>query len=187
MIAITLDDVASKKVFRYEVAQDVGARGVRYVDLKEWPALVSATPIRSITQAIANILCYGGGASDGPTLPKVVRYPLRTSLNQRGWVLFERTRIESDGTPKTATGGDKREETANHDVGDGVDGGSGQRKGGPWLDPSFPGSTCWSGQYTDEFWTAVASLRTGPRDSAVCFRRFPTRALDEKDTGGPVF
>lgn len=187
MIAITLDDVASKKVFRYEVAQDVGARGVRYVDLKEWPALVSATPIRSITQAVANILCYGGGASDGSTLPKVVRYPLRTSLNQRGWVLFERTRIESDGTPKTATGGDKREETANHDVGDGVDGGSGQRKGGPWLDPSFPGSTCWSGQYTDEFWTAVASLRTGPRDSAVCFRRFPTRALDEKDTGGPVF
>lgn len=186
MIAITLDDVASKKVYRYDVAKNVNGR-VMYVDLKEWPALVSATPIRSITQAIANVLCYGGGSSDGSTLPKVVRYPLRTSLNQRGWVLFDKTHLNPDASPRTATEFGAREGTANHDVGNGVDKQAEERGHDPWLDPSFPGSTCWSGKFTGEFWMAVDSLREGPRDSVVCFRRFPTRALDEKDIGGPIF
>ncbi|RRD50571.1 RES family NAD+ phosphorylase [Arachnia propionica] len=172
--SITLDDVVSKRIYRYDVQLP---DEFEFVDLRRWPALVSATPIRSITQAIANTLCYGHSlsrkkTSDGYSglidkLPRVIRYQLRTALDKCGWVLFEPTFFKG-GRLKTidhvvklldcgTTPSDKKAgadtwknremlrcDTANHDVGWQP---SSQRKDSmvePWCSPDLSAVLSWS-------------------------------------------
>ncbi|RRD47445.1 hypothetical protein [Tessaracoccus sp. OH4464_COT-324] len=183
-IAVTLREATGVAVHTYEVASasskgDVGSR--ECLDLSSWPAHISATPIRSATQALSNCLCYDNKEDK---LPRLIKYPLRTALDCFGLVVLEPTYIayknESAELIPYRDAPDQPEaerldlsKTANHDVSEEVELPDGSGKT-PWLRPGTQSAQWWSDcAETEEYWRCMREMKQMPRDSVVCFRRFP--------------
>lgn len=182
-IAITLDDVLMHRIYEYRVDAQSGP-AIRCLDLSAWPALVSATPIRSVTQAVANYMCYSRDGQLDTGYPKCIRYPLRTSLSEFGLAVFEPTFFREGGL-KPAEHLDYRCGTANHDVvvseGKALKG-----EDQPWLVPDMTGASLWYQGDTkaSEYWRSLHSMKFSPRGSVTCLRRFPI--ADSFDLGSII-
>lgn len=163
-IAVTLDDVLSRGIYVYQTYWDT--RKQQCFDLSGWPALVSATPIRSATQALAGWIC-----EKYPTCElKLIQYPLRTSMELRGFVVLEPTHLtkKEGDEPRSLIvykeGENELEETANHEPKSNVN--HGESDGvALWFEKK---SESW------DYWRGLESLMRQPHDSVVCFRRFPS-------------
>lgn len=163
-IAVTLDDVLSQGIYVYKTYWDI--RNQQCFDLSGWPALVSATPIRSATQALASWICEKLYACE----LKLIQYPLRTSMGLRGFVVLEPTYLMKNDGDKTHSmvlyeeGENKLERTANHEPKSNVH--HGESDGvALWFEKK---SESW------DYWRGLESLMRQPHDSVVCFRRFPS-------------
>ena len=173
-IAVTLDDVLSQSIYVYQTYWDIRAQ--QCFDLSGWPALVSATPIRSATQALAGWICE----NLSPCEVKLIQYPLRTSMELRGFVVLEPTYLETKPGNETRSmvlheeGRNNLETTANHKPTSKVH--HGETDGAAlWFEKK---SQSW------DYWRGLESLRRQPHDSVVCFRRFP--CPDSADLDGDV-
>jgi len=178
-LTIHLNDVISKVIYVYTMRGD---DRIECYDLSNWPAVLAATPLRSSTQAIANWICYDAHSrpNDRKEKPEPIRYPLRTGMSDYGLVIFDRTYFESgDGTGGGDSLGGKRElrragddatsinETANHEPDNRL---ARDKTPYKWYD------TSWCAHV---YWEELSEMGQSPRNSVVCFRRFPNPDMEE--------
>lgn len=177
-LTIHLNDVISKAIHVYTMEGD---GSTKCYDLSNWPAVLAATPLRSSTQAIANWICYDmhSGSNDREKKPKPVKYPLRTGMSDYGLVIFDRTYFESgDGTGGDRSAGRRElrragddatsiDETANHEPASRLTRDKTPHK---WYDTDG---------YAKAYWKELSKMGQSPRNSVVCFRRFPNPDMEE--------